>query len=84
MRNGNCRCPCAVNFQFILWCEFGGSCLRHRMATPHDFPQLEMVVKKVLKEKQPFERLEMKKEDLLKMFEVGERGRGWANGVEGL
>jgi len=39
--------------------------------TPHDFPQLETVVKKVIKEKQPFERLEVKKEDLLKMFAVG-------------
>ena len=44
----------------------------HRQVTPHDFPQLETVVKKVIKEKQPFERLEVKKEDLLKMFEVGE------------
>jgi len=41
-----------------------------RSVTPHDFPQLETVVKKIVGEKQPFERLEMKKEDLLKMFEV--------------
>ena len=38
--------------------------------TPYDFPHLETLVKKIVNEKQPFERLEMKKEDLLKMFEV--------------
>jgi len=41
-----------------------------RSVTPHDFPQLETLVKRIVSEKQPFERLEMKKEDLLKMFEV--------------
>jgi len=38
--------------------------------SPYDFPRLETLVKKIVNEKQPFERLEMKKEDLLKMFEV--------------
>lgn len=33
-----------------------------------DFPGIEDVMKKITKEKQPFERLEMKKEDLLEMF----------------
>lgn len=33
-----------------------------------DFPGIEEVMKKITKEKQPFERLEMKKEDLMKMF----------------
>ncbi len=33
-----------------------------------DFKLLDDVVKKVVKEKQPFERLEMRKEDLLEMF----------------
>ncbi|KAL6937785.1 threonyl-tRNA synthetase [Hanseniaspora osmophila] len=33
-----------------------------------DFPNLETVAKKVIKEKQPFERLVMSKEDLLEMF----------------
>ncbi|KAL6940416.1 threonyl-tRNA synthetase [Hanseniaspora vineae] len=33
-----------------------------------DFPNLEAVSKKVIKEKQPFERLVMTKEDLLEMF----------------
>lgn len=33
-----------------------------------DFPGIEEVMKKITKEKQPFERLEMKKTDLLEMF----------------
>ncbi|EEB19847.1 Threonyl-tRNA synthetase, cytoplasmic, putative [Pediculus humanus corporis] len=33
-----------------------------------DFPSIESLMKKIVKEKQPFERLEMKKEDLLEMF----------------
>lgn len=33
-----------------------------------DFPAIEGLMKNVIKEKQPFERLELKKEDLLKMF----------------
>lgn len=39
----------------------------------NDFDSIEDKVKGIVKEKQPFERLEMKKEDLLKMFEV------WSN-----
>ena len=33
-----------------------------------DYPVIENLMKKITKEKQPFERLEMKKEDLLEMF----------------
>lgn len=36
----------------------------------NDFPGINQVVKTIQKEKQPFVRLEMKKEDLLKMFDV--------------
>jgi threonyl-tRNA synthetase len=36
----------------------------------HDFPVIEDLVKGILKEKQPFERLEVKKETLLEMFKV--------------
>lgn len=35
-----------------------------------DFPVMESVVKNIIKEKQPFERLEVSKEDLLEMFKV--------------
>lgn len=40
--------------------------------SPNDYKALEELVKKIVKEKQPFERLEMKKSDLLKMFEYNE------------
>lgn len=39
----------------------------------NDFGSIEDKVKGIVKEKQLFERLEMKKEDLFKMFEV------WSN-----
>jgi threonyl-tRNA synthetase len=42
--------------------------------TPYDFPNLDTLVKKIVVEKQPFERLEMKKEDLLQMFAVSHLG----------
>jgi threonyl-tRNA synthetase len=35
-----------------------------------DYPALEAVAKMAIKDKQPFQRLVAKKEDLLKMFEV--------------
>jgi len=54
--------PVADGFYYDMWHD-------DRVATPADFPQLETVIKKIVKEKQPFERLEMKKADLLKMFE---------------
>ncbi|KAF6214978.1 hypothetical protein GE061_009726 [Apolygus lucorum] len=37
-----------------------------------DFPALESIVKTIVKEKQPFERLEMTKEDLLEMFKYNQ------------
>lgn len=43
-----------------------------RQVSTNDFPQMEQVLKKVVKEKQKFERLEIKKEDLLKMFAYNE------------
>jgi len=39
-----------------------------RQVSSNDFNSLETIVKKIIKEKQQFVRLEMKKEDLLKMF----------------
>ena len=44
--------------------------LSYRQVSPYDFEKLDTLMKKVTKEKQPFERLEMKKEDLLEMFKV--------------
>lgn len=49
----------------------------HRGVSSNDFPGLENLCKKIMKEKQPFERLEIKKETLLEMFKV----RGGFKGV---
>lgn len=44
--------------------------LEDRQVSNLDYPSIENVMKKIVKEKQPFERLELKKEDLLEMFKV--------------
>ena len=44
--------------------------LLSRQVSPNDFDKLDTLFKSVVKEKQPFVRLEMKKEDLLEMFKV--------------
>lgn len=41
-----------------------------RQVSSNDFEGLEQTFKAIVKEKQPFVRLEMKKEDLLEMFKV--------------
>lgn len=41
-----------------------------RTVSSSDYPDLETLVRKISSEKQPFERLEVAKEDLLKIFEV--------------
>ena len=38
----------------------------------NDYPMMETLVKQIVKEKQPFERLEMKKADLLEMFKYNQ------------
>ena len=61
---GGCLCygpPIEEGFYYDMSIE-------DRQVSTHDFSNLETIVKKVQKEKQPFIRLEMKKEDLLKMF----------------
>ena len=55
--------PIENGFYYDMWID-------DRSVAPADFPNLDQIVKKIQKDKQPFERLEMKKEDLLKMFEV--------------
>ena len=44
--------------------------LEDQQVAPSDFGNLETLFKSIVKEKQPFIRLEMKKEDLLEMFKV--------------
>ena len=46
--------------------------LEGEQVSPNDFGNLETLFKSIVKEKQPFVRLEMKKEDLLEMFKVSE------------
>ncbi|XP_038109362.1 threonine--tRNA ligase 1, cytoplasmic isoform X1 [Culex quinquefasciatus] len=57
--------PIENGFYYDMWLEGAG-------ISNSDYGALETDVKKIVKEKQPFERLEMKKSDLLKMFEYNE------------
>lgn len=65
---GGCLCygpPIENGFYYDMYLEGDGF-------SPYHFKALEDVTKKIIKEKQPFERLEMKKSDLLKMFDYNE------------
>uniref|UniRef100_A0A0R3RYR9 threonine--tRNA ligase n=1 Tax=Elaeophora elaphi TaxID=1147741 RepID=A0A0R3RYR9_9BILA len=53
--------PISEGFYYDMWKE--GPAI-----TPDDFPKLEQIIKCVVKDKQPFERLVVSKEDLLQMF----------------
>lgn len=62
---GGCLCygpPIDNGFYYDMFLE-------DRQVSSNDFSGINQVVKSIQKEKQPFIRLEMKKEDLLKMFE---------------
>lgn len=61
---GGCLCygpPIENGFYYDMFLETEG-------VSSNDFPGLENLCKKIIKEKQPFERLEVKKETLLEMF----------------
>ncbi|CAG5924947.1 unnamed protein product [Menidia menidia] len=61
---GGCLCygpPIENGFYYDMFLENDG-------VSSNDFPGLETLCKKIIKEKQPFERLEIKKETLLDMF----------------
>uniref|UniRef100_A0A8C5HM71 threonine--tRNA ligase n=1 Tax=Gouania willdenowi TaxID=441366 RepID=A0A8C5HM71_GOUWI len=61
---GGCLCygpPIENGFYYDMFLENEG-------VSSNDFPGLENLCKKIIKEKQPFERLEIKKETLLEMF----------------
>ena len=64
-------------FNIWVWVGLTFSVSPRRQVSPTDYPQVEQIVKKVVKDKQAFERLEIKKEDLLKMFEVSKQGSHW-------
>jgi threonyl-tRNA synthetase len=42
-----------------------------------DYPVVEDIMKLIVKEKQTFERLELRKEDLLEMFKVNYKARSY-------
>ncbi|XP_010158119.1 PREDICTED: threonine--tRNA ligase, cytoplasmic-like, partial [Eurypyga helias] len=61
---GGCLCygpPIENGFYYDMFLEEGG-------VSSNDFSALETLCKKIMKEKQAFERLEVKKETLLEMF----------------
>ncbi|XP_044132345.1 threonine--tRNA ligase 1, cytoplasmic [Bufo gargarizans] len=61
---GGCLCygpPIENGFYYDMFLEDGG-------VSSNDFTSLENLCKKIMKEKQPFERLEVSKETLLEMF----------------
>lgn len=65
---GGCLCygpPIENGFFYDMYLE-------GQQVSSNDFASLNQIVKSVQKEKQPFIRLEMTKEDLLKMFEYNE------------
>uniref|UniRef100_A0A8D3BRE8 threonine--tRNA ligase n=1 Tax=Scophthalmus maximus TaxID=52904 RepID=A0A8D3BRE8_SCOMX len=62
---GGCLCygpPIESGFYYDMFLE------NSEGVSSNDFPCLETLCKKIIKEKQPFERLEIKKETLLEMF----------------
>ncbi|KAF2904716.1 hypothetical protein ILUMI_01453 [Ignelater luminosus] len=61
---GGCLCygpPIESGFYYDMYLDDKG-------ISNLDFPYVETLIKGIVKEKQPFERLEMRKEDLLEMF----------------
>ncbi|CAD5117678.1 DgyrCDS6428 [Dimorphilus gyrociliatus] len=65
---GGCLCygpPIEEGFYYDMFID-------SRQVSPNDFKHLDTIIKGIQKEKQPFERLEMKKEDLLEMFKYNQ------------
>lgn len=63
---GGCLCygpPIENGFYYDMYLE-------NNSVSKNEFPVLENVVKSITKEKQPFLRLEVSKEQLLEMFKV--------------
>ncbi|XP_069780410.1 threonine--tRNA ligase 1, cytoplasmic isoform X3 [Narcine bancroftii] len=61
---GGCLCygpPIENGFYYDIFLEEGG-------VSSNDFPAIDGLCKRIMKDKQPFERLEVKKETLLEMF----------------
>ncbi len=63
---GGCLCygpPIENGFYYDMYLE-------NRQVSSNDFSELEKIMKRGTNEKQPFERLEISKEDLLRLFGV--------------
>uniref|UniRef100_A0A8D8R2L8 threonine--tRNA ligase n=1 Tax=Cacopsylla melanoneura TaxID=428564 RepID=A0A8D8R2L8_9HEMI len=63
---GGCLCygpPIENGFYYDMFLD-----AEQQAVSSQDFPVMEGLMKDIVKEKQPFERLEMKKEDLIEMF----------------
>lgn len=63
---GGCLCygpPIEGGFYYDMHVDQGG-------VSAVDHPSIETLMRNIVKERQPFERLELAKEDLLRMFEV--------------
>ncbi|KAL7056904.1 hypothetical protein AAHC03_019216 [Spirometra sp. Aus1] len=57
--------PLEEGFYYDMWTE-------GRQVRPDEYPAIDKLCMSIIKEKQPFERLEVSKEDLLKMFAYNE------------
>ncbi|VDN12813.1 unnamed protein product [Dibothriocephalus latus] len=57
--------PLEEGFYYDMWTE-------GRQVKPEEYPAIDKLCVSIIKEKQPFERLEVAKEDLLKMFAYNE------------
>ena len=63
---GGCLCygpPIEEGYYYDMYLE-------GKQVSSNEFPHIETLFKSIVKEKQPFVRLEMTKEDLLEMFKV--------------
>ncbi|VDO95445.1 unnamed protein product [Heligmosomoides polygyrus] len=65
---------CGMTYVYILVCPYNFNPLRFQNLTisQDDFANIDQIVKCAVKDKQPFERLEMTKEDLMEMFKYNE------------
>ena len=55
---------------YYINCSYCIMYFYHRQVSSNDYSSLDSLTKSIVKGKQPFIRLEMKKEDLLEMFKV--------------
>lgn len=59
-----------VYYDYVISYTLWILCADCRQVSSNDYPSLDSLTKSIVKEKQPFVRLELSKEDLLEMFKV--------------